>query len=81
MTYRAIAVFSELLVYYEDAYARELNINMQALGETPATGPPCTVSSGEGMLPCPHCDHACLEQDRLDNHEEQRHSHNGRNGR
>ena len=33
-------------MYSGDAYARELSINMEALGEAPAAGPPRTASSG-----------------------------------
>ena len=44
--YKGIAKGSELLVYYGDAYARELNINMQTLGKAPDAAPPCMASSG-----------------------------------
>ena len=49
-TYKAVTKGSELLVYYGDGYARELNINMEAPGEAPAAGPPRTASSGVSTL-------------------------------
>ena len=45
-TYKAIQKGSELLVYYGDAYARELNIDVQALRKAPAAAPSRTLSSG-----------------------------------
>ena len=45
-TYKAIQKGSELLVYYGDAYARELNIDVRALRKAPAAAPPKASSSG-----------------------------------
>ena len=49
-TYKAIANSLEPLVYTGDAYARELNINMEALGKAQVASLPCTASSGSSTL-------------------------------
>ena len=51
-TYKAIQKGSELLVYYGDAYARELNIDVQALRKAPAAAPPRTLASGSYIVSC-----------------------------
>ncbi|KAF0301927.1 Histone-lysine N-methyltransferase PRDM9 [Amphibalanus amphitrite] len=81
-TYKPIVKGSELLVYYGDAYARELNINVQTFRKAPAAAPPpAAFVSGGSTVRCVHCDYACLGQERLDRHVKKRHGHIGRNGR
>ncbi|XP_043241042.1 histone-lysine N-methyltransferase PRDM9-like [Amphibalanus amphitrite] len=81
-TYKPIVKGSELLVYYGDAYARELNINVQTFRKAPAAAPPpAAFVSGGSTVRCVHCDYACLGQERLDRHVKTRHGHIGRNGR
>ncbi|XP_043206693.1 histone-lysine N-methyltransferase PRDM9-like isoform X2 [Amphibalanus amphitrite] len=82
-TYKPIVKGSELLVYYGDAYARELNINVQTFRKAPATAPPpaAAIVSGGSTVRCVHCDYACLGQERLDRHVKTWHGHIGRNGR
>ncbi|XP_043226482.1 histone-lysine N-methyltransferase PRDM9-like [Amphibalanus amphitrite] len=81
-TYKPIVKGSELLVYYGDAYARELNINVQTFRKAPAAAPPpAAFVSGGSTVRCVHCDYACLGQERLDKHVKTWHGHIGRNGR
>ncbi|KAF0301933.1 Histone-lysine N-methyltransferase PRDM9 [Amphibalanus amphitrite] len=81
-TYKPIVKGSELLVYYGDAYARELNINVQTFRKAPAAAPPpAAFVSGGSTVRCVHRDYTCLGQERLDRHVKMRHGHIGRNGR
>jgi len=81
-TYKAIEKGSEILVYYGDAYAKELNIDVRAYKAKPAKAPLAQAAgSGVANIACPHCAYKCLGEANMENHIKKRHGHIGRDGR
>jgi len=80
-TYKTIEKGSEILVYYGNAYAKELNIDVRAYKAKPAKAPLAQASgSGTGNLSCAHCAFKCLGQKHMDAHVKKRHGHLDRDG-